>query len=280
VTVRQAQFLRCKKTSYVLFVLILLIVFGVGLVNKNDIDIAVVGKLLHFHTCSVNAQTIKLESTTGQVIQMFEVQVLSGRVNIAQDGKASQSSTHNMFSAEKAIDSDMSTFSHTYLDDLHAWWQLDLNRVRSLDRFIIFNRWCQSPKDEPSCLCRLLYAKLSFMDESGVVKTISLGDTCNSPELEIDLTSFEEPSVTKDEGTEVEKGVLVVDTYEPTYFPSKERTYLYTSNNINWKHMRWHVDESIEDNCIPGFHLASETELTCGVSVGGSDISYLIQQHI
>jgi hypothetical protein len=238
---------RCKKCPYVLLVLILFTVLGVGYMNKNDIDIAVVGKLLHFHTCSVDAQTIKLESTTGQVIQMFEVQVFSGGINIAQDGKASSSSRHKMLSAEKAIDGDMSTFSHTSLDDLHAWWQLDLNRVRSFDRLIIFNRWCQSPKDEPSCLCRLSYAKLSFMDESGGVKTISLGDTCNTPELEIDLTTCEEPSVTNDENTEVEEWALVVDTYEPTYFPSKEPTYLPTKGPLGSET----VDEDSEPNSLP-----------------------------
>jgi hypothetical protein len=48
---------------------------------------------------------------------MFEVQVLSDRVNIALQGIATESSTRNVdeirFAAAHAIDDDTATFSHT-----------------------------------------------------------------------------------------------------------------------------------------------------------------------
>jgi hypothetical protein len=60
---------------------------------------------------------------------MFEVQVLSDRVNIALQGIATESSTRNVdeirFAAAHAIDDDTATFSHTEMK-AGAWKELDL----------------------------------------------------------------------------------------------------------------------------------------------------------
>ena len=48
----------------------------------------------------------------------------------------------------------------------------------------------------------------------------------------------------------------------------------------NWLQMRWQLDTTVQDNCIPGFRLANNTNnLTCGISVAGSDVHYLTQRH-
>jgi hypothetical protein len=50
------------------------------------------------------------------------------------------------------------------------------------------------------------------------------------------------------------------------------------TNGAAWKYMRWQLDGSVEDNCIPGFHLA-ETNLTCGLSVNDNDVTWLSVRH-
>lgn len=217
---------RCRKCPYILLVLILLIAAGVGYVNKNDIDIdlAMVKKVLHINTCSVHAKTIKLESTTGSAIQMFEVQLFSNGVNIAHEGLASQSSTLKTRTADAAVDENVSSFSHTALDDNNAWWTLEFKEAKQLEKLTILNRFCQGPNDPTNCFCRLSYAKISFINESGeTVLTDSFGDTCHEAQLDLDFTSCnKKPEITMENESDEEEGILIADTYEPTYFPSKE----------------------------------------------------------
>ena len=47
----------------------------------------------------------------------------------------------------------------------------------------------------------------------------------------------------------------------------------------DWRYLRWHIDDTVDDNCIHGFRLANTTTLTCGISVEENDISWLKQQH-
>ena len=51
-----------------------------------------------------------------------------------------------------------------------------------------------------------------------------------------------------------------------------------TEHTMSWKDLRWHLSDTVKDNCIHGFHLANTT-LTCGISVAGGDIEYLTQEH-
>lgn len=53
-----------------------------------------------------------------------------------------------------------------------------------------------------------------------------------------------------------------------------------TSNTvIDWRYLRWQLNDTIEDNCIAGYRVAANTTLTCGVSVANNDVTYLTQQH-
>ncbi|KAL3798491.1 hypothetical protein ACHAWO_011166 [Cyclotella atomus] len=215
---------RCRKCPWMLLALILLVASAVGFVNKHDIvlDLAMVKKVLHMNRCSFCTSMVKLESTTGEVIQIFELQLFSNGVNIAPDGIATQSSTYKLLTADMAVDDDVSSFSHTALEDGGAWWQLELKDEHSVEKLTILNRFCGGPSDPPSCLCRLSFAKLSFMDESGaVILTESFGNTCHEEQLDLDLSSCnDQPKISMEEESDQEDGVME-STYEPTYFPSK-----------------------------------------------------------
>jgi hypothetical protein len=67
--------------------------------------------------CFHRARKIKIESSTEEFLQVFEVQVLSGGANVALSGNATQSSTWknilSKFGPAQAIDGDLTSFSHT-----------------------------------------------------------------------------------------------------------------------------------------------------------------------
>ena len=217
----------CRKCPYVLLVLLLLTVGIVGYVTKNDIDIAMVGKLIHNsiitgNSCPLYVRKVKIESTTRQVVSIAEMQLLSSGVNVAKDGKAMQSTTHKGYTAASAIDGDLTTFSHTDGHDHHAWWELDLLEAKALDHMTIYNSWCHGRRDDSGCLCRLTDAKLSFMDDEGIViSTRSLGVTCNAAELDLDLSSCEN-TLLKYSNSEMVANVMDETSSEPTYLPTKE----------------------------------------------------------
>ena len=169
-------------------------------------------------TC-YNARKVRLESTTGENIQLFELKVTSAGVNVALQGTAIQSSDWNdCFTALKAIDGDESTFSHT--NDSNAFLEVDLLQARSIDEVVIINRWCASAEDPHSCLCRLSHANLSLVDEDGsVIATRQLGDTCG-------VLSISEPFVS-DIGCEPTKDndtTKSTNTNYPTSSPTKSPT--------------------------------------------------------
>jgi hypothetical protein len=122
---------------------------------------------------------VKIQATTGAVIQMFEVQALSSGVNVAFNKNATQSSTHSSsYVATKAVDNNNSTFSHTSVSDANAWWMVDLLEVFSIDSLTIINRYCSSVSDPTNCLGRLSDATLSLIDQQGAVRyTTTLGNT-------------------------------------------------------------------------------------------------------
>ncbi|KAL3787484.1 hypothetical protein HJC23_001134 [Cyclotella cryptica] len=128
--------------------------------------------------CPVNA--VKLESTTGEYIHIFELLAYSSGRNVAPQGLASQSSTLKndlKFAASNAIDGSNTTFSHTV--DANSWLQIDFANPVEMDKVVILNRWCKDSTDTPGCLCRLTSAKLSLLDEnSNVVNSQTLSNTC------------------------------------------------------------------------------------------------------
>lgn len=97
--------------------------------------------------------------------------------NIAQWKAATQSSTLGDFSASRAIDGKIDTFSHT--NDSNAWLEIDMGAVYPISYVEIANRWCLDPSDLTGCLCRLSGVKLLLTDNSDyVVATESIGNAC------------------------------------------------------------------------------------------------------
>ncbi|KAL7517215.1 hypothetical protein ACHAWX_002153 [Stephanocyclus meneghinianus] len=138
--------------------------------------------------CLPNAAKVKLSSTTGQHLQMFEFQVFSSGVNIALGKTAGQSSTYGRLFAPLAIDGSLTTFSHT--NDNNAWWEVDLAGLSPLESISIANRWCSDPSDPNGCLCRLSNASIELIDDIGtVVVQHFLADTCNEHQVNVDLSS-------------------------------------------------------------------------------------------
>ena len=121
---------------------------------------------------------MRLESTNGENIQIFELKAVSSGINVALQGTATQSSDWNdRFIALNAIDGDENTFSHT--KDSNAFLEVDLLEPRLIDEVVIVNRWCANVGDPHDCLCRLSHANLSLIDDDGsVIVTRQLGDTC------------------------------------------------------------------------------------------------------
>jgi hypothetical protein len=132
--------------------------------------------------CYPNARFVKLESTTGKPIQVFEVEVLSNSVNVAVDKTATHSDTHKTFDASYAIDGDEGTFSHTGMADGPNgtdWLEIDLGGLYSIDTIVIHNRWCANKDDPNGCLCRLSEAMLALADEEGkFIASAQMPNTC------------------------------------------------------------------------------------------------------
>ena len=130
----------------------------------------------HNSNCTLPVGKVRLHAADGQQIQVFEVEVMSSGVNVASS--ATQSSTLRSFVADRAVDGDEKSFSHTA--DSNAWLEIDLQSLHDIDSVNIINRYCKDPADSPGCLCRLSNAMLALLDKSGnTLATRSLGDTCN-----------------------------------------------------------------------------------------------------
>jgi hypothetical protein len=137
-------------------------------------------------------QKVKLQSVTGEPIQVFEVKAYSSGVNVAQGKTAMQSSTFRgnpRFDANKAIDGNANTFSHTVVSSTcPSWWEVNLGGLFPIESIEILNRWCQDESDPTSCLCRLSHASLALFDEAGrCVESISIGDVCDDFEVKHDF---------------------------------------------------------------------------------------------
>ena len=142
-------------------------------------QVIIVENLSESASTTSSSYTVRLESTTGQQLHIFELQAFSGGVNVALEGSAAQSSTfknNDRFAAYNAIDGDTTTFSHT--NDSNAWWEVEL-QADVIESVTIFNRWCGDESDIHGCLCRLSFARVVVIQDGEVVATKTLGDTCN-----------------------------------------------------------------------------------------------------
>lgn len=121
--------------------------------------------------------SVKIESTTGEQLQVFEVEASLDGSAVTFDS-AEQSSTFSpRFPASNAIDGSFATFSHT--NDANAFLKLNFAQ-QDIDSVKIFNRWCTNSLDPSGCLCRLSRATVSLIDiNSNVVESVVLGNTCS-----------------------------------------------------------------------------------------------------
>lgn len=154
------------------------------------------GELLVTETFSapstVSADKLRVEATTGEQIQMFEVQIYASGSNVAPQGSASQSSTWGNLAAINAIDSSNSTFSHTA--DSNAWWEVQLTDAVEVDELVILNRYCQGVADSPGCLCRLSNAVVTLYNNNVSVATRQLGNTCGEHVVSESFSSLTSPT--------------------------------------------------------------------------------------
>jgi hypothetical protein len=144
-----------------------------------------------------------IELGTGKNIHMFEVHVIdTGDNNVAVRKPSSQSSTLKLFNASRAVDGDVSTFSHTDVSVQAAassvWWKVALGDGFRIKSVKIKNRYCSNPSDSAGCLCRLTDATVSLLNHLGTpVATQSVGDTCGKQDLLLeDFIPFETPEPT------------------------------------------------------------------------------------
>ena len=81
-----------------------------------------------------------------RILSLAEVQVVSGDVNVARNGKASQSSVDYEGAAERAIDGNTNGDYETAKSTTHTrqendpWWEVDLGEEKALDSVVVWNR--------------------------------------------------------------------------------------------------------------------------------------------
>jgi hypothetical protein len=193
---------------------------------------------------------------------MFEVHVIdTDDNNVAASKPSSQSSTLKLFNAGRAVDGDITTFSHTDVSVQAAassvWWKVALGDEFRIKSVTIKNRYCSNPSDSAGCLCRLTDATVSLLNHLGTpVATQSVGDTCGKQDLLLeDFIPFETPEPTSSpslssapstgpvEGfTYVGEGFCVDSEYE---YYSFFGTYFFDANDndcVKWCSQVQHAD--------------------------------------
>ena len=143
--------------------------------------------------CHPSARKIRLESTTGQQLQMFELRAISSAINVAMNKSATQSSDlRDQFGASNAVDGNNLTFSHT--NDANAYFEVDLGSTFEIESVEIVNRWCKNEADQNGCLCRLSYANLTLLDEdNSLLASTMFGNTCNETIVSESFTTCSAP---------------------------------------------------------------------------------------
>jgi hypothetical protein len=133
---------------------------------------------------SVQFVQVKLQQTTGDYINVFEVEVFdsTGTINVARGKLANASSVYGGETPQKAVDGDLTTLFHSKSKndgDANPWLHIDLGASCRGCKIVIHNRDVDT--------CGLSYANLMLYDGSGnVVKTINVGNTCGRAILEYD----------------------------------------------------------------------------------------------
>ena len=87
-------------------------------------------------------QPIKLNIQSSLKISYCDIMFLiSGFVNIALNKPATQSSTWTVssefYTADKAVDGDVNTFTYTAEDQHPSWWKVDLQDKYSIEKIVL-----------------------------------------------------------------------------------------------------------------------------------------------
>jgi hypothetical protein len=136
---------------------------------------------------------VKLQQTTGEWLQIFELEVFDPMgTNVARGKMATASSTNSADEDPKrAVDGSLTTLFHSKRrasGDYNPWLNIDLGSSFEATQIVIYNRWCENASDKSRCLCRLSQANLLLYDDLGaVVSTFNLGNTCGKATLEYAL---------------------------------------------------------------------------------------------
>jgi azurin/glucose/arabinose dehydrogenase len=94
----------------------------------------------------VNGRYVRVGLPHKGTLSLAEVEVISGGKNIATSGKATQSSTSNGGTAEKAIDGKTSgnfgsgSITHSDEGDRSPWWEVDLGKSVPIEAVTVWNR--------------------------------------------------------------------------------------------------------------------------------------------
>ncbi len=94
----------------------------------------------------VNGRFVRIELPKRGTLTLAEVEVISGGVNIARRGKASQKNTAHGGEASRAIDGNKSGDfgsggqTHTEENTANPWWEVDLGSEAPIESVIVTNR--------------------------------------------------------------------------------------------------------------------------------------------
>ena len=92
------------------------------------------------------ARFVRLRHLQGKFLHVAEVEVFSGKSNIARKGKATQSTTafdgppHLAIDGNTDGDHSRGSVTHNADGDADPWWQVDLGSEQSINRVIVHNR--------------------------------------------------------------------------------------------------------------------------------------------
>jgi mono/diheme cytochrome c family protein len=113
-----------------------------------------------------------------RILSLAEVQVFSGKDNVARQGSATQSSTDFDGAAGKAIDGNTegefykaNSVTHTRVEN-DPWWEVNLKAAKSIDKIVIWNR------TDGGLQGRLAGARVQVLNES---RQVSWEETIASP---------------------------------------------------------------------------------------------------
>ncbi len=94
----------------------------------------------------LSGRYVRIELPKRGTLTLAEVEVLSGDVNVARSGRASQSTTAHGGDASRAIDGNKSGNygdggqTHTEEADSKPWWEVDLGSEQPIEAVVVYNR--------------------------------------------------------------------------------------------------------------------------------------------